>query len=108
MTHGFGPQSAPALARRRFTGALAILSVLAACSPFQPAPAAEPEPVEVSVFARFYYPTDPIRPVTQRVIQLMKEDPGVRVVMWSGLSLPSGAAGSRRSSGRASIMMAFI
>ena len=107
MTQGSNPHLAPAPPRQLYARELIGLILLATCVPFLSVPAADPEPVEVPVFARFYYPTDPIRPVTQRVIKLMKEDPGIRVVMWSGLSLPSGAAGSRRSSGRAPIMMAI-
>lgn len=68
---------------------------------------AEVEPIEVSVYARFYYPTDPVRPTTRRSIEIMREDPGIRIVQWSGLSLPIGGTGHRRSSGRSTILMSI-
>ena len=72
-----------------------------------PAMAAETEPVEVSVYARFFYPTDPVRPTTRRSIEIMREDPGIRIVQWSGLSLPIAGSGHRRSSSRAPVLMAI-
>ena len=72
-----------------------------------PVIAEEAEPVEVSVYARFFYPTDPVRPTTRRSIEIMREDPGIRIVQWSGLSLPIAGSGHRRSSSRAPILMAI-
>ena len=47
-----------------------------------------------------YNPNHPENPVTGRLVQLMKEDPGVSVEFWGGLMLPGGA-------GRAPLMMAL-
>jgi ABC-type glycerol-3-phosphate transport system substrate-binding protein len=68
---------------------------------------AELEPVEVSVYARFYYPQDPVRPTTRRSIEIMREDPGIRIVQWSGLLLPFGGSGYRRSASRSAILMSI-
>jgi multiple sugar transport system permease protein len=65
-----------------------------------------PGPVEVNVHGRFYYPSNPERPTTMRSVQLMREDPGIRITQWSGLSLPAGGSG-RTGPGRASLMMAI-
>ncbi len=83
-----------------------LFSLTASCCHFT-AFSVEPEPVEVSVYARFYYPQDPVRPTTRRSIEIMREDPGIRIVQWSGLSLPFGGSGYRRSAGRSSILMSI-
>ena len=90
-----------------FTGLLGPAGFLALSLVANPAAADEAEPVEVSVYARFFYPTDPVRPTTRRSIEIMREDPGIRIVQWSGLSLPIAGSGHRRSSSRAPILMAI-
>jgi multiple sugar transport system permease protein len=54
-------------------------------------------PTEIKI-TRFYIPGYPDDPTTRRLIQLMREEPSIRIKEWGGLSLPGGA-------GRAPIMM---
>lgn len=61
--------------------------------------ASHAEPVEVKV-TRFYHPNMPDDPSTKRLIELMHEDPQIRITEWGGLNLPGGA-------GRSPIMMAI-
>ncbi len=58
------------------------------------------KPVDVEVHQRFWDPNYPDQPTCKRLIELMREDPQVRVASWGGLSLPGGA-------GRAPLMMAI-
>jgi len=55
-------------------------------------------PTRVEVVSRFYNPNQP--EASRRLIDLMREDPGLEITMWSGLSLPGGG-------GRAPIIMAI-
>jgi hypothetical protein len=71
-------------------------ALVAAC-----AAAAAPDagqPVSVTVVTRFYDPNQP--EVTPHLIEMMKRDPGLKISMWSGLSLPGGG-------GRAPIIMSI-
>lgn len=59
---------------------------------------AEKEPIHVSVVSRFYNPNQP--EATPNLVQMMKDDPGLKIDMWSGLSLPGGG-------GRSAIIMSI-
>ncbi len=76
--------------------------VVAALLTLRPcAGAAEGGAVKQSVVAvnDFFNPNDPEMPSTKRLIELMKEDPALRVRKWGALSLPG--------SGKASLMMSI-
>lgn len=72
-----------------FWGAIFLIAPLSAESA---------KPVQVDVVSRFYNPNTPNQFV--HLIELMRNDPGLQINMWSGLSLPGG-------SGRAPIIMAI-
>jgi len=73
--------------------ALTLFLVLTFCS------LVHAEPVEVKV-TYFYRPAAPEHPMTKRLIELMREDPGIKITEWGGINLPGGG-------GRAPIMMAI-
>jgi hypothetical protein len=81
---------------RQYVVCYAILLIQIFCLP---GIASEDLPVQVKV-ARFYNPSRPDTATTERLIELMRQDPQLQVTKWGGLSLPGGA-------GRASVMMAI-
>ncbi len=56
------------------------------------------EPIHVSVVSRFYNPNQPES--TPHLIKMMKDDPNLKIDMWSGLALPGGG-------GRSAIIMSI-
>ena len=84
--------------KNRLVAALLLLSA----APW-PASARTDHPrttVDVEVYQRFWDPNYPERATCKRLIELMQEDPQIRITQWGGLSLPGGA-------GRAPLMMAI-
>ena len=61
------------------------------------APAVEFDPVSVHIF---YNLNTPEQPTTRRLIELMREDPALRIMGWGGIQLPGGG-------GKAALMMSI-
>jgi ABC-type glycerol-3-phosphate transport system substrate-binding protein len=91
-----GPASLGRLAALVVLVSLASVGATAADSPEDP----KQQPVEVEVYRNFYDPNFPDRATCKRLIELMEEDPQIRITQWGGLSLPGGG-------GRAALMMAI-
>jgi multiple sugar transport system permease protein len=85
--------------REKFGLSSVALLCIVSLTPFCAIAQEEEKPVEVKV-TRFYNPNEPTGATTERLIELMRQDPQIRIKEWGGIQLPGGA-------GRAPIMMAI-